>query len=117
MKLRIVASSRDLIIFAIFAVFLLYVVALGVLNLPQLAGEGTFYGLNPIEAFSSDYILFTVVFYLLALGGLVMSVSSYFFEWESGFGFGVSGAGDRYGPAGSGYAAVSRYPDERRRDH
>lgn len=90
MKLRIVASSRDLIIFAIFAVFLLYVVALGVLNLPQLAGEGTFYGLNPIEAFSSDYILFTVVFYLLALGGLVMSVSSYFFEWESGFGFGVS---------------------------
>ena len=28
MKLRIVASSRDLIIFAIFAVFLLYVVAL-----------------------------------------------------------------------------------------
>ena len=73
MKLRIVASSRDLIIFAIFAVFLLYVVALGVLNLPQLAGEGTFYGLNPIEAFSSDYILFTVVFYLLALGGLVMN--------------------------------------------
>ena len=90
MKLRIVASSRDLIIFAIFAVFLLYVVALGVLNLPQLAGEGTFYGLNPIEAFSSDYILFTVVFYFLTLGGLVMSVSSYFFEWESGFGFGVS---------------------------
>ncbi len=90
MKLRIVATSKDIFIFIIFALFLLYVVALGVLNLPQLAAEGTFYGLNPIMAFSSDYILFTLVFYLLALGGLFFSVSSYFFERESGVGFGLS---------------------------
>lgn len=81
-------SSKDIIIFLLFAIFLLYIVALGVLNLPQLAGEGTFYGLNPIKAFSSDYLFFTLVFYALALGGLFFSVSSYFFEWEKGVGIG-----------------------------
>ena len=67
MKFRIVATSRDIIIFILFAIFLLYIVALGVLNLPQLASEGTFYGLNPIEAFSSEYIGFTLVFYFIFL--------------------------------------------------
>ena len=90
MKFRIVATSKDIIIFLLFAIFLLYIVALGVLNLPQLAGEGTFYGLNPIKAFSSDYLFFTLVFYALALGGLFFSVSSYFFEWEKGVGIGFS---------------------------
>lgn len=90
MKLRIVASGKDILIFVIFAIFLLYIVALGVLNLPQLASEGTFYGLNPFEAFSPDYIWLTLVFYILVLGGLFFSVSSYFFEFEQGFGLGVS---------------------------
>lgn len=90
MKFRIVATAKDITIFIIFAIFLLYIVALGVLNLPQLASEGTFYGLNPIEAFSSDYIAFTLVFYTVALGGLFFSVNSYFFEWENGIGFGIS---------------------------
>lgn len=90
MKLRIVASAKDIIIFIIFSIFLLYIVALGVLNLPQLAAEGNFYGLNPIMAFSPDYIFFTLVFYFLALGGLFLSVSSYFFEWDNGIGFGLS---------------------------
>ena len=87
MKLKIVASSKDVIIFLIFAVFLLYVVCLGVLNIPLLATEGHFYGLNPIAAFSSDHIVTTLVFYAAALGGLFFSVSSYFFEFESGVGF------------------------------
>ncbi len=90
MKFRIVATSKDILIFIFFAIFLLYIVALGVLNLPQLASQGTFYGLNPLKAFSEDYLVFTLVFYLLALGGLFFSVSSYFFEWESGFGIGFN---------------------------
>lgn len=89
MKLKIVASSKDITIFLIFALFLLYVVALGVLNIPLLASEGSFYGLNPIEAFSPDNIKFTIVFYIIALGGLFFSVSSYFFELESGVGFSI----------------------------
>lgn len=90
MKLKIVATSKDVMIFLIFAVFLLYIVALGVLNLPQLAGEGTFYGINPIKAFTPEYLTFTLVFYFLALGGLIFSVSSYFFEFEEGVGFSLS---------------------------
>ena len=89
MKFKFVATSRDVIIFVIFALFLLYIVSLGVLNIPQLAREGTFYGLNPIEAFSSEYIYYTVIFYLIALGGLIMSVNSYFFEFEEGVGLNI----------------------------
>ena len=67
MKFKFVANTRDVVIFMIFALFLLYVVALGVLNIPSLASQGTFYGLNPIEAFSPKYIYFTIFFYVIAL--------------------------------------------------
>ena len=96
MKFKFVASKKDIVIFLMFALFLLYVVALVVLNLPQLASEGTFYGLNPLEAFSPEYFVYTLVFYLLALGGLILSVSSYFFEFDSGFGFSVNKASGGY---------------------
>src|SRR5574344_1188745 len=89
MKLRFKADAQDILIFVIFAIFLLYIVALGVLNLPVLLNEGRFYGLNPIEAFSSKYALVTIVMYLLFLGGIFISVSSYFFDREEGIGFGV----------------------------
>lgn len=89
MKLKFKAEAQDVVIFIIFAIFLLYIVCLAVLNLPNLAAEGTFYGLNPIDAFDSDHIAATIMFYLLALGGIFASVSSYFFEMESGFGFGI----------------------------
>lgn len=90
MKLRFVADAKDVLMFVLFAIFLLYIVALGVLNFPQLAGSGTFYGINPIEAFSPTYIGYTLFFYIFALAALFMSVSSYFFEMESGFGFSTS---------------------------
>ena len=86
MKFKFVATSRDVVIFIIFAIFLLYVICLGVLNIPSLASEGSFYGLNPFEAFSSKYIYYTIIFYLLALIGLIISVNSYFFEFEEGMG-------------------------------
>ena len=65
MKFKIVASKRDVMIFLMFAVFLLYVIALGVLNIPSLAAEGVFYGLNPIEAFTPKYIYFTIMLFQL----------------------------------------------------
>ena len=86
MKFKFVASKRDVLRFLIFAGFLLYVVALGVLNIPSLASEGVFYGLNPLEAFSPEYLYYTLLFYFLALGGLFLSVNSYFFEVEEGVG-------------------------------
>lgn len=87
MKFKFVATTRDVVIFIIFAIFLLYIIALGVLNIPELASNGSFYGLNPIEAFSPGYIYYTLIFYFIALFGLIMSVNSYFFEFEDGVGF------------------------------
>lgn len=87
MKLKVRADSKDFLIFILFAIFLLYVVALAVLNLSSFAIDGVFYGLNPMEAFSSKYITATILFYVLALGGMFLSVKSYFFDMDKGFGF------------------------------
>ena len=87
MKLKFRAEPQDVLIFILFAIFLLYIVALGVVNLPMLASEGRFAGLNPIPAFNSENLLTTLVFYIVALSALFLSVSSYFFEREEGVGF------------------------------
>ena len=86
MKLKFRAEPQDVLIFVVFAIFLLYVIALGVINLPTLASEGRFAGLNPLPAFEPENLFKTIVFYLIALGALFMSVSSYFFEREEGVG-------------------------------
>ncbi len=96
MKLKFKADASDVVIFILFAIFLLYVVCLAVLNFPELAINGRFFGLNPFPAFAPDRILGTIVFYLLALGGIFMSVSSYFFEREKGFGFGTEKSSKGY---------------------
>lgn len=87
MKLKFRATVKDVVIFVIFCIFLLYLVAIAVLNLHYFSNYGYFYGLNPFPAFGSDLIVSTLVFYLLALVGVFMSVSSYFFEREKGFGY------------------------------
>lgn len=86
MKLKFRADAKDWLIFGIFCIFLLYVVALAVVNLSSMATEGTLSGLNPLPAFSSQYVKSTVVFYLIALGGLFASCSSYFFDFDDGIG-------------------------------
>jgi type IV secretory pathway, VirD4 component len=96
MKLKFKADASDVVIFILFAIFLLYVVCLAVLNFPELAINGRFFGLNPLPAFAPDRIVGTLVFYLLALAGIFMSVSSYFFEREKGFGFGTEKSSKGY---------------------
>ncbi len=86
MKLKFRAEPQDILIFVLFALFLLYVVALGVLNLSSFAVYGEFHGFNPIEAFFPENILATIVFFILALVGIFVGVGSYFFEREKGFG-------------------------------
>lgn len=87
MKFKFRADSEDILMFVLFAIFLLYIVCIGVLNLSSFATEGYLVGLNPFPAFGPKYIAATLVFYFLALGGLLVSVSSYFFDREKGFGF------------------------------
>lgn len=87
MKLKFRADPKDVVIFIIFAIFLLYLVAIAVVNLHSFSTEARFSGLNPLPAFAPNLLLPTICFYLLALVGLSMTASSYFFEREKGFGY------------------------------
>ena len=86
MKLKFRADKEDIMVFIVFAIFLLYVVAIGIVNLHSFATEGTFSGLNPFPAFAPRFLWITLIVYLGALIGLFVSVKSYFFEMEKGFG-------------------------------
>lgn len=85
MKFR--ADSKDLLVFGIFCLFLLYMCSIGVLNANSLANEGRFYGLLPFMAFSPKFIGATLTLFGLALVGIFAAVGSYFFDREKGFGF------------------------------
>lgn len=87
MKFKFRVDKDDLKIFLIFAIFLLYIVAIGIVNLSTFAQEGHLAGINPFPAFGPDYIMETLLIYLLCLGGLFISVNSYIFDSEKGFGF------------------------------
>ena len=86
MKLRFRAEPKDVLIFIMFAIFLFFIIAIGVLNLSSVAQGRGFHGLNPLPAFGPRYLFGTTVFYILALIGLFISVSSYFFERDDGVG-------------------------------
>lgn len=86
MKLKFRADTKDIVIFLIFCVVLLYLVAIAVVNLNSVATTGEFRGLNPLPAFGPDYILVTLIFYVLAVIAVLTASSSYFFDREEGFG-------------------------------
>ncbi len=87
MKLKFKATAKDYLIFVIFAIVLLYFVAIAVLNLSSFATSGSFHGFDPFPAFSKDYLVPTIVGYIFALIFIITSVSSYFFERDKGIGF------------------------------
>lgn len=87
MKFKFRAEPKDWLIFLIFCVVLLYMVAIGVLNISSFAEYGLLHGFNPLPAFSDEYIQPTIVFFIFALSAILMSVSSYFFDREKGLGF------------------------------
>ena len=86
MKFKFRADAEDLLIFVLFAIFLLYIVAILVANVHTFGVEGRLTGINPFPAFSPECIKATILFYLVALLGLFTGVSSWFFEREKGFG-------------------------------
>ena len=86
MKFKFRAERKNLIYFGIFAVFLLYVVAIGSLNIYSLVQTSELYGFNPIKAFTPEFIGSTLTFYLIALVGILLQQRS-FWEKEKGFGF------------------------------
>ena len=90
MKLKFNAEPKDWVMFGIFAVILLYFVAIAILNLAQFASgdiDHPFWGFNPLPAFGPNYIFITIVLYIVALVAIVVSVHDKFYDRESGFGF------------------------------
>ena len=89
MKFKLRVDPDDLLIFGVFALFLLYVVAIIVINLSTFAKTGKLFGLNPFPAFGPDYIFITLPIYLVVVVCLFFSVKSYIFERTEGH-FGLS---------------------------
>ena len=87
MKFLFRGKKENFIKFIIYCLFLLYLVAIAILNINSFAREGYFWGLNPLPAFGPDLILPTLVFYFIILIALVLSVSNFFITREKGFGF------------------------------
>ena len=87
MKFKV--EPKDLLIFVVFCIFLFYLCCLIVLNISYLAQEGHFYGLVPFMALAPKYLMATITLFIMSLVGIFMAVSSYIFDRESGFGFGV----------------------------
>jgi len=79
-------EPKDFFLFVVYCIILLYLCALAVSNFFSLINTGTFYGLLPISAFSSDYILLTIILFVGALVFIFTSVSSYIFGKDKGFG-------------------------------
>ena len=84
MKFRI--SSKDLIMFAIFAGFLFYLCAIATSNINSFGETGAFSGLNPIPGLT-DFFGATLVLFLILLVLIFTSVSSLVFERKKGVGF------------------------------
>ena len=89
MKLKFKAEARDVVIFCLFLILLLYLVALAVVNGVTFLEEGTLRGFNPLPAFSPSYIAVTILFYLIAVFAAFASVQSYFFDVEKGVGISI----------------------------
>ena len=95
MKLKFRADPKDLVIFSIFCLVLLYLSAIAVVNLHEFANYGSFSGLNPFPAFSKEYFFTTMLIFFAVLVLILTSVSSYFFDREEGIGISTSPKKDK----------------------
>ena len=87
MKFRV--SGKDLFMFGIFGLFLLYLCAILTSNVSSFGTTGTFSGLNPIPGLTK-YLGATIVLFIILIVLIFTSVSSYVFERKKGLGFEVS---------------------------
>ena len=86
MKLKFRADANDLAIFGVFCLILLYFCAIAVLLLADVAGEQDYLIWIPFQAFLPKLLPATLFLFIATLIGIFLSVGSYFFEREKGFG-------------------------------
>ena len=87
MKLKFRADRKDVIAFVAICLFMLYLVAVLLLNFQSILYEQVVWGLNPIPAFFPNMIVPTLVFWFISIAFLFGSTSKYFFDREKGFGY------------------------------
>ena len=87
MKFKV--TPKDFMLFVVYLAILLYFCAIAVLNFVSFTNNGTFYGLLPFRAFTPEYIGYTFGLFVAVLILIFTSVSSYIFDKEKGFGFGI----------------------------
>ena len=87
MKLYFRAEKKDVIAFVILCLFMLYIIAVLLLNFQSILNDGVPWGLNPIPAFFPSRIVSTLVFWIISVGFLFSTTSDYFFTREKGVGF------------------------------
>ncbi|MBP3921197.1 MAG: type IV secretory system conjugative DNA transfer family protein [Bacilli bacterium] len=86
MKLKFRAEPKDIVIFLVFSLFLLYLVCIIILNLSSFAQSSTLHGLNPLPAFEKRYLIATLILFFVLLVVIITSVTSHFYEREKGLG-------------------------------
>lgn len=89
MKLKIRVKKRDFVAFGIFAIFLFFLVGLGILNITSFGGTGQLHGLNPLPIFTMQYFWTTLVITIVVLIAIISGVSSRIFERDKGVGLKV----------------------------
>ena len=88
MKFKV--EPKDFLIFVLYCLLLLYLCAIAVINFASLSLDGTFAGLLPFKAFTSDYIGATLILFVIVLIVIFSSVSSYIFKKDKdSFGLGI----------------------------
>ena len=73
MKLKLTADPKKWMVFVIYCIFMLYFVAIAVLNLSYFANYGGAWGLNPFPAFVY-HLDAVIVFYVFAVIFLFVAV-------------------------------------------
>lgn len=86
MKLKFTADSDDILNFGLFALFLFYLIAVAVGNITSISSGGEPVWFNPFPGLNQENITGTLVFFVIAIFGILSLVSSYFFDRDSGFG-------------------------------
>ena len=86
MKFKFRASAEDLMRFVVICIALFFVICIAVSNILTFSQFGRLSGFNPLPALQPEHILDTLFVYVLCIAGLFISVKSYFFEREKGFG-------------------------------
>ena len=88
MKFKFKATKQDWLIFVLFAIILLFVIAVLVSNIASIAAGEGFAGLNPFIGLFK-YFGAVIVFYGFALAFLFVTVKNFFFDREEGVGISI----------------------------